>query len=1132
MIALQSLRSDRPLFWIILSVVAVSSILFSFKYFSKAFSILDIDITMDREGALQKSKKLAELYNFQPGKESRSVAWFATDSTVQNYTELEAGGVEAFRKLLHDKDYTPHTWHVRQFKENFIPETYFSFRPDGTPYSFNYKIPNEEEGAALTAEKARIIALEQLSNWHVDLSNYKELDNAQHTNTAGRIDHTFTYEHLTKKVGNAPYRIELKVQGTTFTSLYRFIKIPEDFIRRYQEMRSANNTIASTASLFMTILYVILGCLGGLFFLFKRNLLIVKFPIIWGFFSALLVFLENFNNLPLAWINYATWTSPTVFLFTKFSSLIISFGWSWVQYTLIFIVAEGLTRAAFGKHPQLWSSLTQPGNKATGVIGRFVGGYLYSFTMLAYIIATYCLTTTFLKWWSPAEALYDPNILASYAPWFPPLAISWNAGFIEECLFRAIPLAGAALLARRYSKGKEAWFVGIALLVQAFIFGAAHANYPAQPAYARVIELILPSLMFGIVYLRYGLLATITCHFTFDVILFSLPVFACHATGIWVSKMLVIVGTLLPLLWALYCRFTSSATSFPLLYNKDWHAKVSASWNTWFNYDAQNLPTTRHPLSLYLITCLGFFGLIAWGLTTRFKADAPHLVTPWSEKKSHEELKKREKVDLPSSWSYLPKAYSNVQSCYTDLAPDQTSAYNQRIFIWRHHRSQFHPLLTTYLNPVLWHMRYATFEGNVVDRAEQYVLTLSADGALRTLCHRLAEGTAATSLTETQARSVAHGALSTLFNLQASEVKEITATPQQLPNRTDWTFIWQDPKISVTPGEARIGVHIAGDKIVDYYRFIFTPQEWVRNFNNEQALLHPIRMISYTLLYLIVLIIFIATYRHPIAISIRKASILFLIIGGLFFIETVNKWPQVKAYFSTAEPYSNQFFNFASWAVLKLIAVSALIVLCLFLVRSVYNAHKSSTTSKWYAVFGGFSLAALWAGIAALTHYFTPSVFPLLPELTHLGKTLPLFGLLLENTYDILLYSGGFIMSCCALNRLTNRWYQHHAYGIVLIIIGSLSFIGIGDFSSIGGWLLTSILTACGIWLIYFYIARFNHQILVWMAIGMTMLFTLQQACFNAYAYSWIDYALATLSAPIIGLLLVWFLNNPEQERA
>ena len=88
------------------------------------------------------------------------------------------------------------------------------------------------------------------------------------------------------------------------------------------------------------------------------------------------------------------------------------------------------------------------------------------------------------------------------------LAQALSAGVIEECLFRAIPLAGSTLLYRRFVVQSATrpdppwWWAAATQVLQAVIFGAAHANYPAQPSYARLCELILPSFLFGHLYMR------------------------------------------------------------------------------------------------------------------------------------------------------------------------------------------------------------------------------------------------------------------------------------------------------------------------------------------------------------------------------------------------------------------------------------------------------------------------------------------------------------------------------------------------------------------------------------------------------------------------------------------------------
>ena len=184
------------------------------------------------------------------------------------------------------------------------------------------------------------------------------------------------------------------------------------------------------------------------------------------------------------------------------------------------------------------------------IFGRTVGAYLLVGFNCAFVIAFYLFSTRYLGWWSPSEMLFDPNILATYVPWFSPIAQSLNAGFMEECLFRAIPLAGAALLGDHF--GKRNWWITAAFILQAVIFGAAHANYPIQPSYARLVELLIPSFIWGAIYLRFGLLTNIIAHTVYDIIWFSMPIFVSQTPHAFAYKITIIFITMITTCY-IYC---------------------------------------------------------------------------------------------------------------------------------------------------------------------------------------------------------------------------------------------------------------------------------------------------------------------------------------------------------------------------------------------------------------------------------------------------------------------------------------------------------------------------------------------------------------------------------------------------
>src|SRR5262249_21577413 len=137
------------------------------------------------------------------------------------------------------------------------------------------------------------------------------------------------------------------------------------------------------------------------------------------------------------------------------------------------------------------------------------------------------------------------------------IAQAGQAGFWEECLFRAAPLATAALIGQKV--GKRRLFIGAAMILQALVFGAGHAGYANQPAYARGVELIIPSFVFGTLYLMFGLLPGIVSHFTYDSVWIALPLFVSSGVRAHFEQAIVILAVLVPF-WAVLADRVRSAT--------------------------------------------------------------------------------------------------------------------------------------------------------------------------------------------------------------------------------------------------------------------------------------------------------------------------------------------------------------------------------------------------------------------------------------------------------------------------------------------------------------------------------------------------------------------------------------------
>ena len=630
---------------------------------------------MNKAEALAKANSLAQKYAIGPT-HAHEAAYFSSDSDTQNFIELERGGACAWKAFIQEKIYYPYVWLVRRFKEGDPNVAYFSFTPEGKPYGFSEHIAESIPGAALTQEQARARAESFLTTeWNTDLSGYKLKDSRKEVRPNGRIDHTFIYEKEIKNLGDAHYLLTVIVTGDKISTINHFIDIPEAFTRSFQHIRSFNETIHTFATIATSLVYLALGCLLGLLFLLKRRWLLPRQALFAGVGLSFLKLLAQFNQFPFLWFSYDTALPIATFLIQNFLSMLISFiGWAAI-YTVTFMAAEGLTRRAFGGHLQLWSAWKLPVASSYTMLGKTVASYLLVAFEMAFVVTFYAVGIRYYGWWSPSSHLTDPNVLSTYVPAFGALVSALAAGFWEECLFRAVPIATCALIGRKL--GSRTMGILTGLIVQAFIFGAAHANYPALPSYVRIVELFIPSIGFGVLYLLFGLIPGILAHTLFDAILFALPLFVADAPGMAFQRLLVILGCSLPLLIVIvsYLKTKTWQEAPSPFYNGAWQPVPGepADHQDKINF-YQGAATPYTIVKLFSLCIMAFTGLFIWCYSSSFTSVIPPLSISKSHAVTVANLALKEKnVALDGSWWTLPSI--SLPQDNTEQATDRTSIY-------------------------------------------------------------------------------------------------------------------------------------------------------------------------------------------------------------------------------------------------------------------------------------------------------------------------------------------------------------------------------------------------------------------------------------------------------------------------
>ena len=550
--------ATRQLLTLLLSAACAA---FTYRFFGEAFPITSLSITADQHDVRAAARTLRAELNASAevrpvegaGEEWREASSFKLDSACQHFVELRGGGNAAFSRMLSESLYAPFTWRVRHFRPGDAAETLYFFRPDGAINGFTTTLPEDELAANLTAESALETAKMTAASrpWSIDFAEWALVEQQREAKPR-RADHTFTFERA-EKVGEpgsgeeASYRLTLRVSGSRLSSVRRSFKVPETFERSFDGMRSANEALAQLAWIGIVVVYGVVGVVGGSFYLLRRKQLAAASALPWAALLAGGAGGAVGVTLPLAWMSYSTEVDVRVFGLDFGVKCAVNTAFLFAVTYLSFVAAEGLTRCAFPAQLRLWALMRRAVLASAEAREQVVLGYLLVPVLFAYEVSFYFLCKHLLGWWMPSSPLADPDVNATLAPWVFCVAQALFAGFWEEALFRAVPLAAARLAAR--GRARVAARVGCvvgAFALQACLFGAAHANYPAQPAHARLVELIVPSVGFGALYWRCGLLPGVVLHFCYDVVWMALPIFLSDANEL--DKALVVLTTSLPLL--------------------------------------------------------------------------------------------------------------------------------------------------------------------------------------------------------------------------------------------------------------------------------------------------------------------------------------------------------------------------------------------------------------------------------------------------------------------------------------------------------------------------------------------------------------------------------------------------------
>ena len=335
--------SKRRMGWAA-AVVVASLGLFALDY-EKPLNFVDVGLTQ----AEAKAKAIEHLAAAGADASTYEVVTYyqnQPDAMAIRYI-LERDSVAVVNRL-YQEDLLASLWVTRFFRYGEKEEYRVAVHPeDGSLYSINHLLAEEAEGADLEEAQAQAIAVEHLRSFGLDPERL-ELKEASSEKLPNRRDHRFVFEAVEgdgRNVDELRYRVRVNVAGDEPVSIYRFLKVPEDWQRERQE-----STTLKTALSGLLIVLIVAVVLHGLWLLVRRvrNEGIAWAPLVKiSAVGAAFLLLDFLNGLSVVERAYDTRLTLSIFTITQMLNFVLGS----LGVGLMILAALGLATSLYPDWP-------------------------------------------------------------------------------------------------------------------------------------------------------------------------------------------------------------------------------------------------------------------------------------------------------------------------------------------------------------------------------------------------------------------------------------------------------------------------------------------------------------------------------------------------------------------------------------------------------------------------------------------------------------------------------------------------------------------------------------------------------------------------------------------------------------
>jgi membrane protease YdiL (CAAX protease family) len=802
--------SDYRFIAVCLALLAAST-WFSVRYFYLAFPEASIDFRVGRTEAQAIAQSFLDVQRYQVAG-YRTAASFSFDDDAKTFLEREAGLQRA--NQIMGSQLRLWRWSYRWFRPLQKEEYRVAITPKGELAGFAHELPEDAARPAVSDDQARAAAEQFLRDGlHRDPAT---LDFVEASTVArpARADRTFTWKEHNFDLDGATIRFEVTLLGNEVGAYREYLKIPEQWTRDYERLRSKNDVAQYIDTVLVLVLAI--GMIVVIVLRVRRHDVRWRLAARIGVLAMVLSLCASANQFPIQVFGYPTTDSYGSFVARQALQAVLTALGAGGLIFLLTAAAEPLYREFLPNRVSLGNLFRPRGLRTKAFLLGSVLGLSLCGIFIAYQTAFYIVAYRFGAW-SPADVPYT-DLLNTRFPWAYVLFGGFLPAVSEEVMFRMFAIPFLRKLVR---------MLPLAVILAGFIWGFGHAGYPQQPFYIRGVEVGVGGTALGLIMLRWGILPTLVWHYSVDAMYTALLLLRSQSLYYRLSGAASAGIMVLPVLFALIAYWRRGGFESPAgLTNGEETPPLEEAPSPAAEPAATAIeyrPLTPRIRIAAIVLCAA--GLLALLIPAAHFGESPNFRISQTQAAAAADAFARTQAVAPDSFRHVT---------FPDVHWGGDDSLAGKYFLERTSVTAASSLFDRNRPLRHWVTRYF----RSLDREELLVSVHPETRKILGFAHAIPEDRPGADLPSDAARQrAAQFAKSHGVDVDAMDLKESTSEKKKA--RRDYALVWEsrpgDPR-NLDEAHYRVEIGVAGDQVSSWRSYWKIPEAFARSRERQNAL--------------------------------------------------------------------------------------------------------------------------------------------------------------------------------------------------------------------------------------------------------------------------------------------------------